>query len=133
MTSTHAPERHVGDLLRDWRQRRHLSQLDLAERLALLSRVATDDVRYVDPLADVEGRAAIDATIAAVQGQFPGFVFRLAGPVDAHHDQLRFAWELVGPDNAVALTGLDVGELAPDGRLLRITGFFGDLPARDGG
>jgi hypothetical protein len=26
------------------------------------------------------------------------------------------------------LTGLDVGELAPDGRLRKITGFFGELP-----
>ena len=43
----------------------------------------------------------------------------------------RYAWELVGPDGTVALTGLDVGELAGDGRVRRISGFFGELePAR---
>ena len=47
--------------------------------------------------------------------------------IDEHHGYLRFAWELVGPDGTVALTGLDVGELADDGRLRRITGFFGEL------
>jgi hypothetical protein len=67
---------------------------------------------------------------AALQQQFAGHRFRRASAVDAHHDHLRFAWELVGPDGAVALTGLDVGELAADGRLKRITGFFGELPAR---
>jgi hypothetical protein len=39
--------------------------------------------------------------------------------------------ELVGPDGTVAVAGVDVGELADDGRLRRITGFFGDLAARD--
>jgi hypothetical protein len=29
------------------------------------------------------------------------------------------------------VAGIDVGELAPDGRLRSITGFFGELPARD--
>jgi hypothetical protein len=48
--------------------------------------------------------------------------------IDAHHDYLRFLRELVAPDGTVALAGLDVGELAADGRLRRITGFFGALP-----
>lgn len=51
--------------------------------------------------------------------------------VDTHHGHLRFAWELVGPDGQVAVAGVDVGELAEDGRLRRIVGFFGDLPARE--
>ena len=43
--------------------------------------------------------------IGAVQQQFPGFSFRLAGPVDGHHNQARFGWEL-GPDG---VTGTDRG------------------------
>jgi len=46
----------------------------------------------------------------------------------AHHDQLRFAWELAAPNGAVTVAGIDVGALASDGRLHRITGFFGELP-----
>ncbi len=69
---------------------------DPAVRRAAVAEVFTEDARYTDPLADVTGHAAIEATIAAVQAQFAGFVFTLAGPVDAHHDQLRFTWNL-GP------------------------------------
>ncbi|GLP83602.1 hypothetical protein [Mycobacterium antarcticum] len=46
-------------------------------------------------MAVTEGREAIASAIEAVQGQFPGFVFCLAGPVDGHHDQARFSWVLV--------------------------------------
>ena len=51
--------------------------------------------------------------------------------VDSHHEFLRFGWELVGPDGAVALAGLDVAEVADDGRLRRVTGFFGPLAPID--
>jgi len=43
---------------------------------------------------------------------------------------VRFGWELRGPDGAVAAAGIDVGGLASDGRFARITGFFGEVPAR---
>ena len=33
------------------------------------------------------------------------------------------------PDGAVVVAGIDVGALADDGRLERITGFFGEAPA----
>jgi hypothetical protein len=75
------------------------------------------------------GHAAISDLHAALQAQFPGHRFRQATGIDAHHDRFRVGWELVGPDGAVALAGTDVGQLAPDGRLQAITGFFGDLPA----
>jgi hypothetical protein len=52
---------------------------------------------------------------------------RRASAVDAHHDVARFAWELVAPGGAVALGGLDVARIGPDGRLQEVTGFFGDL------
>ena len=48
--------------------------------------------------------------------------------IDEHHRHFRFAWELVASDGSVAIAGLDVGELTENGRIARITGFFGDLP-----
>lgn len=72
------------------------NETDPTARRAAVDALYSEDARYVDPLAVAEGREAIAATIGAVQGQFPGFVFRLARPVDAHHDQARFGWEL-GP------------------------------------
>jgi len=104
---------------------------DPARRAALIEQVWAADGRLIDPPLAAEGHAGIGDMAAALQTQFPGHRFRRASGIDAHHDQLPFAWQLVGPDGAVALAGLDVGELADDGRLRRIVGFFGELPARD--
>jgi SnoaL-like protein len=97
-------------------------------------RAAVDDLfsataRYTDPLAYAEGRSAIEATIAAVQEQFPGFVFRLLGSVDAHHHQLRFGWEL-GPEGQEApIAGFDVAVVDADGRIATVFGFLDRVPA----
>jgi hypothetical protein len=83
--------------------------------------------RYVDPRQDAEGHAAIGEMVAEVQAKFPGHRFRRISAIDSHHDQLRFAWDLAASDGSVLVAGIDVGLLAPDGRLLCITGFFGEL------
>jgi hypothetical protein len=63
-----------------------------------------------------------------VQSQFPGFRFRLAGPVDGHHDQARFTWEL-GPDGAEApIAGFDVAETDEAGRIRSVHGFLDRVP-----
>src|ERR671933_819487 len=84
----------------------------------------TDDGRYVDPLVDVAGPEGITATIGAVQQQFPGFVFRLAGPVDGHHEQLRFSWELGPAGEAAPIAGSDVAVTDGNGRLRTVLGFL---------
>jgi SnoaL-like domain len=103
---------------------------DAARRAELISQVWADDGRLVDPPLAAEGHDGISDMAAAVQRQFAGHRFRRVSGIDAHHDRFRFAWELVGPDGTVAVSGIDIGELAEDGRLRRITGFFGDLPSR---
>jgi hypothetical protein len=105
------------------------NETDPAARQVALAELFTDDVRYTDPLVVAEGRDALDATIGAVQQQFTGFVFRLAGPVDAHHGQLRFTWEL-GPEGQEApIAGFDVALLDGDGRIRTVAGFLDRVPA----
>ena len=93
----------------------------------------TEDARYVDPLVDARGREAIDATIAAAQARFPGFVFRLAGPVDAHHDLVRFTWDLrpagAPDDDEAPVVGSDVAVSDAQGRLQTVLGFLDRVPA----
>jgi hypothetical protein len=105
---------------------------DADRRAQLIARAWADDARLIDPPLTGEGHGGISDMAQAVQQQFAGHRFRRTSGVDAHHDAVRFAWELVDADGRVALTGLDVGELADDGRLRRVTGFFGELPPRDG-
>ncbi|GAA3386995.1 nuclear transport factor 2 family protein [Cryptosporangium minutisporangium] len=105
------------------------NETDPARRRAEIDAVWADDALYIDPLVVARGREEIDATIGAVQAQFPGFVFRLAGPVDAHHQQARFQWEL-GPAGGEALVvGFDVAVLAEDGRIGQVYGFLDKVPA----
>ena len=105
------------------------NETDRTRRAELVEQVWAPDGTLTDPPLAASGHAGISDMHAALQGQFPGHRFRRASAVDAHHDRFRVGWELVGPDGAVALAGTDVGQLAEDGRLHSITGFFGDLPA----
>ncbi|MFG1920412.1 nuclear transport factor 2 family protein [Cryptosporangium sp. NPDC048952] len=104
------------------------NETDPARRRAEIDAVWADDALYIDPLAVAEGRDAIDATIGAVQAQFPGLVFRLTAGVDAHHEQARFQWELGPADGEALVVGFDVVVLA-DGRLSRVYGFLDKVPA----
>ncbi len=105
------------------------NQTDAAARRAAVDELYTEDARYVDPLAVAEGREAIASMIGAAQEQFPGFVFTLAGPVDGHHNQARFGWEL-GPAGAPApIVGFDVAVTDDDGRIRTVLGFLDKVPA----
>ncbi len=96
---------------------------------AAVAGLFTPQARYTDPLADVAGHDGIAALVAGVHQQFPGWKFRLAGSVDGHHDQVRFAWEL-GPDGAEApVAGFDVATLDGDGRITGVLGFLDRVPA----
>jgi hypothetical protein len=100
-----------------------------ARRAELIDQVWSADGRLIDPPLDASGRAEISDMAESLHAQFPDHYFRRSSAIDEHHGHFRFAWELVSSDGTVALTGLDVGELTPDGTIARITGFFGDLPS----
>jgi SnoaL-like domain len=105
------------------------NETDPAVRRKLIEETWAEDATYIDPLADARGRDAIDATIAAAQGQFPGYVFALAGPVDAHHQQARFTWGL-GPEGAEPLVvGFDVAVTDDENKIRTVLGFLDKVPA----
>jgi hypothetical protein len=105
------------------------NQTDPSRRRSLVDAVWAEDAIYTDPLADVRGRAAIDALIGAAQAQFPGLVFSLGGPVDGHHNQARFTWHL-GPDGGEAIVvGFDVAVVDASGHLAAVRGFLDKVPA----
>jgi len=105
------------------------NETDAKRRAQLIERAWSGDGRYADPMLEAQGHAALSEMVAGVHAKFPGHRFRRRSGVDAHHNQLRFAWDLATPDGAVVVAGIDVGALAADGRLERITGFFGEAPA----
>jgi hypothetical protein len=102
---------------------------DAARRAELIATVWSAEGRYIDPQFDSLGHGALAGMVATAQRQFPGHELRLASGLDAHHDEVRFAWEVIAPDGSPSLTGIDVGSFVADGRLSRVVGFFGELPA----
>ena len=105
------------------------NETDPSARRALIDEVWGADGRYIDPMANVAGREQIDAVIAAVQAQFTGMTFRLAGTVDGHHDQARFTWELAADGADALVVGFDVAQWDADGRLSLVLGFLDKVPS----
>lgn len=101
------------------------NETDPAAHRKAIDELWAQDGIYTDPMAVAAGRDQIDATISAVQGQFPGLTFSLAGQVDAHHDVVRFTWSL-GDDLVI---GFDVLVLDEEGRISRVYGFLDKVPA----
>jgi hypothetical protein len=107
------------------------NETDPTRRAVHIAQAWTGDGYYADPALEASGPEALSDMVAGVQARFPAHRFRRITGIDIHHDRLRFGWELVASDGVVVVAGIDVGELAPDGRLRHITGFFGELP-KDG-
>ena len=105
---------------------------DAERRTQLIERVWAADGHLFDPPLDAKGHTAINEMFATVQDMFANHSFRRTTGIDTHHGIARYGWELVDASGSVALAGMDVAVIGPDGRLSRIAGFFGDLPARDG-
>lgn len=101
---------------------------DATTRRKAVDDLFADGIRYVDPLAAIEGREALTALIGAVQEQFPGHTFALGGPLDAHHDQMRFTWTLTAGPGEPLVIGFDVAELDADGRIRQVLGFIDKAP-----
>jgi hypothetical protein len=100
---------------------------DPARRSTLVAQAWSEDGSLIDPPFDGTGHEAICAMADGVLAHYPDHTFRRTTAIDAHHTFARYGWALVAPDGSVAVAGTDVVELAGDGRLGRIVGFFGDL------
>ena len=99
-----------------------------AARDALLQQCWSDGGVYVDPNVLLTGREALGGHIATVQASRPGARLAFMSGVDVHHHVVRFLWRLVRADGTCGDTSIDFGEVGPDGRLVKIAGFFGAPP-----
>ncbi|MDE0725948.1 MAG: nuclear transport factor 2 family protein [Alphaproteobacteria bacterium] len=95
-------------------------EADADARRALLDIAWSDNGTYQDPTADVAGRGALVAHIGRFHQSMPGAQILI-----------RFTWKMLGADGAVAMEGVDFGELADDGRIAKIVGFFGPPKAHE--
>ena len=101
------------------------NEADVARRNALLEQFWADGGIYVDPGVELAGREASAQHIAKMQAGRPGARLEFMSGVDVHHRVLRFLWRLVRADGTFGDTSIDFGEIGPDGRLIKMVGFFG--------
>lgn len=95
------------------------------KRRTLLEKSWAENGIYTDPTGEAIGREALVQHIGGFHQQFAGHRIRFTSGVDDHHGRLRFTWTMVSPEGSRVLEGIDFGEVGTDGRLIRITGFFG--------
>ena len=107
-----------------------LVEPDPARRAELVAQGWTPDATFVDPLFEATGHDGIATIADAVVSGYPGQRFVRTTEVDEHHDIVRYGWALIAEDGSITVTGLDVAELAADGRMRKVTGFFGELIPR---
>ena len=98
---------------------------DVAKRRTLLEQAWADDATYTDPQSDVTGRDGLIELISGFQAQANGAKIVATSAVDEHHGKIRFTWIMQAADGSTMMEGIDFGELAPDGRIQKIVGFFG--------
>ena len=108
---------------------------DASKRPELLDIGLSDACSYTDPAYEVRGKEELADHIGrslsgeAYDGLGAGARIPLSSGLDQHHGMFRFTWVLIEPqEQQILLEGMDFVELAADGRLQRITGFFGAFP-----
>jgi hypothetical protein len=103
---------------------------DPTERRRLLERSLTEDAELISPQGRWAGRDAIAKWIDGFPERMPGATVKVTSGVDAHHGFTRYAWSIAGDDGSTIAEGIDVCQLADDGRLRRVVMFFGSIPSK---
>jgi uncharacterized protein YndB with AHSA1/START domain len=101
------------------------SEKDDGRRRAALAAVATEDVTFADAFSCTAGIEDLVAHLSAAQMHMPGVVLERTGDVRQCQGTAVVEWAAKGPDGAPRGRGTNVFELAPDGRIARVVGFWG--------
>ncbi len=99
------------------------NEADAAARLAALD-VVTDGVSFRDAYGCTVGREELAAHIAAVRHFMPGMSLARRGDVREVQGAALVEWTATGPGGEPRGEGTNSFELAPDGRLASVVGFW---------
>ena len=100
------------------------NETDAAKRRRDLAAIAVEVLAFRDAYACTDGLDDLDPHIAASQRFMPGGVLERQGEPRQCQGLALVDWAVKGPDGALRAKGTDVFELAPDGRLVRVTGLW---------
>ncbi|MDT0262126.1 nuclear transport factor 2 family protein [Jatrophihabitans lederbergiae] len=106
------------------------NETDAGARTAKIEKLWAEDAVYTDPLASVVGRDGFNQVLQGAQDQFKGLQFVRGTTFDAHHNIVRFTWELVtAPGTEAIVVGFDVAVIGEDGKISGVSGFIDKMPA----
>jgi hypothetical protein len=97
---------------------------DETARNRLLDRSWSSSGVYTDPLVHLEGIEPMREHARGFGRRWPGARIVVTTPIHAHNGMVCFGWRVVGETGEALRDGTDFGELAEDGRLRRVVGFF---------
>jgi activator of Hsp90 ATPase-like protein len=110
--------RHIETFFKAW------SEKDPGIRRALLESRATPAISFRDAYSATDGIDDLVANLAAVQAFLPGVTLSRAGDVRLSHGTALVGWNARRENGESAGGGVNVFELAPDGRIARVSGFW---------
>jgi uncharacterized protein YndB with AHSA1/START domain len=98
---------------------------DAGRRAAELAEIATPDLAFHDAFSATAGREDLVAHIGAAQFHMPHVVLEREGAVQTCQGVAIARWIVRAPDGSERGRGANVFELAPDGRIAKVTGLWG--------
>ncbi|WP_336987397.1 hypothetical protein [Altererythrobacter aquiaggeris] len=99
---------------------------DAADMQALAEASMEHNIHFVDPNHNIIGRSAFVDMVGAVQKLIPGAVYSRASRVDFQNNHCRYHWS-IDKDGQCLMKGFDVTEVSDAGKIVKVTGFFGEL------
>jgi uncharacterized protein YndB with AHSA1/START domain len=100
-------------------------ETDPAKRRAELAAVAAPELAFRDPYSCTSGLDDLSAHIAASQRFMPGVVLQRKGDPRQCQGMALVDWSVNGPDGEERAAGTNAFEMTADGRIARVTGFWG--------
>jgi hypothetical protein len=100
-------------------------EADAARRRAELADIASEQLLFRDPYSCTAGLDDLNAHITASQRFMPGVVLARRGDARQCQGTALVDWVVKSQDGSERAKGTNVLELAPDGRLARVTGVWG--------
>ncbi len=97
------------------------------KRLCALRQSLTDTATYIDPTIDTANVPDLARAIGEFQTSAPKASIAQLSGLDVRSGELRFAWDFKN-DGVSAITGLDYMEIAADGRIASIRGYWDPVP-----
>ena len=100
------------------------AETDAAKRRELLRGCAAPGITFHDPFSALAGYEDLESHIAAAQHFMPGSRLVRTGKPEVSHGHALARWEIRNADGQVGGRGTNAVTFAPDGRLLRVVGFW---------